>query len=82
MSDSIGDEFQRALGGGYLNWSKKPETYKRYVDSKKIHLPLPEHAETMFVNEALRRRRSIRAFSDKPLTIEQLSYLLWASTGI
>jgi SagB-type dehydrogenase family enzyme len=89
MSVSIGDEFQKntkyvrgKLGGGYLDWSSKPETYKRYVDSKKIQLPPPEQAKIMSVDEALRRRRSIRAFSDKPLTMEQLSYLLWASTGI
>jgi SagB-type dehydrogenase family enzyme len=89
MSINVGDDFQRAtkyvrgkLGGGYLELSKKPETYKRYVDSKKIQLPFPEEAETMSVDEALRKRRSTRRFLRKPLTLEQLSYLLWASTGI
>jgi hypothetical protein len=87
MSASIGDDFQRAtkyvrgkLGGGYLDWPKKPETYKCYVDSKRIQLPLLEQAEIMSVEEALKRRRSICAFSGKPLTLEQLSYRLWAST--
>jgi len=89
MSASIGDEFQRAtkyvrgkLEGGYLDWSKKPSAYKHYLNSTKIKLPLPKQVETMSVDEAIRRRRSIRAFSRKPMTMEQLSYLLWASTGI
>ncbi len=89
MSVHIGDEFQRAtkyvrgkMEGGYLDWSKKPSAYKHYPDSTKIKLPLPKHAEIMSVDEAIRRRRSIRTFSQKPLTMEQLSYLLWASTGI
>lgn len=89
MSARVGDEFQRVtkyarrkLGGAYLDWSKKPSTYKDYVNTKKIKLPFPEAIETMSMDEALRRRRSIRAFLDKPLKVEQLSYLLWASTGL
>jgi SagB-type dehydrogenase family enzyme len=89
MSECIGDEFQRAtkyvrgkIGGGYLDWSKKPGTYKHYPSSPKIKLPPPKYVEAMSVDEAIRKRRSIRAFSQKPLTMEQLSYLLWASTGI
>ena len=89
MSVSIGDDFQRAtkyvrgkMGGGYLDWSKKPSDYKHYLNSTKIKLPLPKQVETLSVDEAIRERRSTRTFSQKPLTVEQLSYLLWASTGI
>jgi SagB-type dehydrogenase family enzyme len=35
----------------------------------------------MSVEEALRRRRSIRDFSSEPLTLEVLSQLLWAAQG-
>ena len=45
MSVRIGDEFQRAtkyvrgkMEGGYLDWSKKPGTYKHYPNSTKIKL--------------------------------------------
>ena len=31
--------------------------------------------------EAIRRRRSHRQFSDEPLTLEELSFLLWATQG-
>jgi SagB-type dehydrogenase family enzyme len=70
------------MGGGYLDWSKKPSDYKHYLNSTKIKLPLPKQVETLSVDEAIRERRSTRTFSQKPLTVEQLSYLLWASTGI
>ncbi|UCC59029.1 MAG: SagB/ThcOx family dehydrogenase [Candidatus Bathyarchaeum sp.] len=89
MSERIGDEFQKAtkytrgkMRGGYLDLSKKPRTYKNYPNSTKIKLPPPKHAEAMSVDDAIRKRRSIRAFSQKPLTMKQLSYLLWASTGV
>jgi SagB-type dehydrogenase family enzyme len=88
MSTNVGDEFQRTtkyargkLGGGQLEWSRRPDTYKSYPNSTKIKLPLPKQVE-MSVDEAIKRRKSIRAFSQKPLTLEQLSYLLWASTGV
>ena len=89
MSEHIGDQFQRTtkyvrgkIGGGYLDWLKRPSAYKHYPNSTKIVLPIPESMETMSLDEALKKRKSIRSFSQKPLTLEQLSYLLWASTGI
>jgi SagB-type dehydrogenase family enzyme len=89
MSEYIGDEFQKLtkyirgkLGGGYLDWPKRPDAYKHYINSTKIKLSPPKQVKTMPVDEAIRRRRSTRTFSQKPLTMEQLSYLLWASTGI
>jgi SagB-type dehydrogenase family enzyme len=70
------------LGGGHLEWSRKPDAYKSYLDSTKIKLPPPKPVETTSLDEAIRRRRSIRAFSQKPMALKQLSYLLWASAGI
>ena len=32
--------------------------------------------------EAVRRRRSRREFTEEPLTLEELSFLLWATQGI
>ena len=36
----------------------------------------------MSLDGALRRRKSVREFARRPLVAGQLSYLLWASTGI
>ena len=46
------------------------------------YLPSPETEGLMSVEEALYNRRSRRNFQDTPLTIEQLSQLLWAAYGI
>lgn len=89
MNSGIGDRFQKetkysrySVGGGGLDWRKQPEPYKSYPNSKKIKLEPPEALSKISLDEALKKRRSIRNFSEKPITKKQLSYLLWASTGI
>jgi len=89
MNRGIGDRFQKdtkytrySMGGGGLNWRNQPELYKCYLNSKKIRLEPPEALSQITLDEALKKRKSIRNFSEKPITKKQLSYLLWASTGI
>jgi SagB-type dehydrogenase family enzyme len=48
----------------------------------KIALPAPERAGRMPLEQALAQRRSLREFSDRPLSREELSQLLWAAQGI
>lgn len=45
-------------------------------------LPSPSLTGTMSAEEAMFKRRSIRDYIDKPLTLNQLSQLLWAAQGI
>lgn len=47
-----------------------------------ITLPEPKHEGTLSVESALFKRRSIREYKKGPLTLEQLSTLLWAAQGI
>lgn len=47
-----------------------------------IKLPDPSLAGTMSVEEALYKRRSVREYSKKALTLQQASQLLWASYGV
>jgi SagB-type dehydrogenase family enzyme len=89
LVETIGDDFHRLtkyvrgkIPGGYLDWLRKPKVYKEYQDSKKIELAFPKNVTTLSFNETIRNRKSIRRFSDTPLNLEQLSYLLWSSTGI
>jgi len=42
----------------------------------------PRTSGSVSVEEALARRRSIREYSQKPLTVEQVMQLLWAAQGI
>jgi SagB-type dehydrogenase family enzyme len=88
MTEGIGDRFQKETGynrykmpRGGLDWANKPEIYKGYPDSEKVVLPQPKGGE-LALNQVIKKRKSIRQFSDKPLSLEHLSYLLWASTGI
>jgi SagB-type dehydrogenase family enzyme len=89
LFETIGDDFQRVtkyvrgqMAGGYLDWSTKPKFYKQYNERKKVEIPFPEHIETLTFDETIRNRRSMRRFSDKALSLEQLGYLLWSTTGI
>lgn len=53
-------------------------------DAKRIALVPPEqiHLGDMPVREAIAARRSTREFTDAALSLEELSYLLWATQGI
>jgi SagB-type dehydrogenase family enzyme len=89
MEKNVGDDFQaetkyartKSLGSN-LDWANKPETYKSYPSSKTVQLPSLLQEATSNFTEVLRRRKSIRSFSPKPLSMNDLAYLLWASTGI
>jgi SagB-type dehydrogenase family enzyme len=45
-------------------------------------LPTPRQEGDLSLEEALRQRRSIRSFSDLPLTLDEIGQLLWAAQGI
>jgi SagB-type dehydrogenase family enzyme len=89
MRNGSGDHFQqetkyyrgKLLGGG-LDWRNKPSLYKEYPNSTKIILPPPQEGGKMTLDTVLRRRISVRRFTSHALSREQLSYLLWATSGI
>jgi SagB-type dehydrogenase family enzyme len=89
MKKGIGDKFQQetkylrnSMGGGGLDWKNQPDLYKTYPNSNKIKLEKPETLSKLTLNDVLKNRKSIRNFSQKPISKQKLSYLLWASTGI
>ena len=47
-----------------------------------IDLPAPRFDGTVSVEAALRNRRSIRSYLDTPLTLPEVSQILWAAYGI
>jgi SagB-type dehydrogenase family enzyme len=47
-----------------------------------IDLPAPRLEGTVSVEAALQNRRSIRAYLEKPLTLAEVSQLLWSAYGI
>lgn len=65
-----------------LDWRNKPLIYKQYPEHDQIPLP-PYKLETAYTIEKIfKSRRSIRDFTSKSISMQQLSTLLWASTGI
>lgn len=51
-------------------------------EGNKIQLPKPKFSGEMSLEEAILKRRSKREFLDKPLTLEQISQILWVAQGI
>ncbi len=47
-----------------------------------IQLPPPDTTGSVALEKAIAGRRSVRAFTDQPLTSEQMGQLLWAAQGI
>ncbi|MCX7820808.1 MAG: SagB/ThcOx family dehydrogenase [Brevinematales bacterium] len=43
---------------------------------------LPEIDKNGFLEKIIQNRRSIRDYSDKPISLKELSYILWAAQGI
>ena len=50
--------------------------------NKKIELPQPEYDSKTSVEQALLERRSVRVYEDEPLTLMEVSQLLWAAQGV
>ena len=64
----------------------QPPLVKAAMTPPQTHIPLPD-PETAPLRESdltalLRGRRSVRGYGDAPLTLPQLSYLLWAGQGV
>jgi SagB-type dehydrogenase family enzyme len=89
MSETYGDDFQRRsryererMGGGGLDWSARPEPFKLYPDAPTVALPRAAPSKRRTLHEILKSRRSVREYAREALSMADLSYLLWASTGV
>jgi SagB-type dehydrogenase family enzyme len=69
-----------------LDWRNKPSTYKFYRYAPVVSLPSPTPLSDDDPDPGLwtciAHRRSMRSFGATPLTLIELSRLLWASAGI
>lgn len=65
----------------YLTWFKPVEFEPAEADGF-VELPIPETAGIMSVEEAIQRRRSVRSYADEPLSLQDISQLMWAAQGI
>ena len=53
-----------------------------YAEIKMIKLPQPKLKGTVSLEETIFKRRSVRSFQNKNLTLEQISQILWSAQGI
>jgi SagB-type dehydrogenase family enzyme len=92
MSGRPGRAFQAETGytrdtmeDRQLDWRTKPAAYKFYPHVPVISLPKPAtdpEEEQLDLWKCVARRRSVRTYAQTPLTMMELSRLLWASSGI
>jgi SagB-type dehydrogenase family enzyme len=89
MTNSIGDDFLRntkyergKLPNHFLDWSTMPPQFKSYPKAERVSLPNPKLDEGLGIWDAMKRRRSVRAYTAESLSTEELSQLLWATQGV
>ena len=66
---------------GITAWIAVEETFALEV-GEKMQLPRPRTDSDTSIEEALWKRRTVRSYTDEPLTWEQIAQLLWAAQGI
>ncbi|MFH1623680.1 MAG: SagB/ThcOx family dehydrogenase [Pseudomonadota bacterium] len=89
LREKIGDLFQELtkyhrdrMTGGHLDFASKPDIYKEYPGSVETQLPRPERDGGKGLWTILARRRSFRDFTGTPISLSELSQLLWAAQGV
>ncbi|MFX1239008.1 MAG: SagB/ThcOx family dehydrogenase [Promethearchaeota archaeon] len=87
--ETYGDNFQQKtkyIRGNlphHLNWSNKPDTYKKYDNAIfRIKLPKPEITSGIDFWRTILNRHSSRSFTNNPITINQFSSLLFGMCGL
>ncbi len=62
----------------YIVWRGGGES----ISGEVVVLPEPRLNSDVSVEEAIAKRRSVRSYRNEPITLDQLSQLLWAAQGI
>jgi len=91
LSKGIGAEFMGKTQLRHLEESDQekglpqPPLELGYDESKTvIDLPVPAdiHVEATDLRKAIENRQSVRNYSEQPLTLDELSFLLWCTQGV
>jgi len=88
--DDIGRKFIEGTKYKYFHESKQFKNFRQpqlelIADSNKKKIELPNSKDmdiSIKLNEAIENRRSVRRYSDEPITLEELSFLLWCTQGV
>jgi SagB-type dehydrogenase family enzyme len=68
--------------GSVANWGQFPDLYKTYPGTPRVELPEPRLDDGRPTGRTIAERRSTRAYSAQPLTLKELSHVLFLTTGI
>lgn len=89
MSEGIGNIFLQEtkyyrdrMTGQRMQPTARPDMYKRYPDAQIVELPPAVSHGGAPLWDAVAKRRSVRHYTDQPITRAELSQLLWACQGL
>ncbi|HSL34672.1 MAG TPA: SagB family peptide dehydrogenase [Candidatus Limnocylindrales bacterium] len=68
--------------GSVANWGQVPELYKAYPGAPVVALPPPNLDGGPTAARTIASRRSVRSYSSQPMTLAELSRVLWLTCGI
>jgi SagB-type dehydrogenase family enzyme len=68
--------------GSVTAWGQQPPRYKDYPEAQRVTLPPPGEFRGLETQAAIQQRRSVRTYVDQPMTLAELSRLLYYSDGI
>jgi len=68
--------------GSVANWGNFPELYKTYPDAARVSLREPRLDTGSPTATTIAERRSTRAYADQPLTLDELSSVVFLTTGV
>ncbi|HEV2126489.1 MAG TPA: SagB family peptide dehydrogenase [Chloroflexota bacterium] len=68
--------------GTVTDWGQQPPLYKTYEQVPQAALPVPRLDGGLPTEEAINRRRSTREYSGEPMTLDELSRMLFLMGGI
>ena len=68
--------------GTVANWGERPPQYKTYPEAETVVLPEPNLDGGLPTEDAITARSSTRAYSGSPLTLDELSRVLFLTAGM
>ena len=70
------------IAGNFFCQDNPEKTEMQKTESDIIQLPTPNFKSNTSIEEALQKRRSVRDYSNEPLSLPEVSQILWAAQGI
>jgi len=77
--------FILVLVGFIYLWLNQDELFKKeknFMSEKMVNLSEPKKSSAVSLEEAIDSRQSVREYSNKKISLEELSQILWAANGI